>query len=132
VTSSRSGSTSNQMEERAAITRTVWVLRDGEVLASAELADSYPARAKGLLGRSSYDGALVLTRRRAVHTVGMKFAVDVAFLDRDLKVLDVVSLSPWRLTMPRLRCRNVLEAQSGAFARWGLQRGDRLEIREVP
>jgi uncharacterized protein len=120
------------MEERAAITRTVWVLRDGEVLASAELADSHPARAKGLLGRSSYDGALVLTRTRAVHTVGMKFAVDVAFLDRDLKVLDVVSLSPWRLAMPRLRCRNVLEAQSGAFARWGLQRGDLLEIREVP
>jgi uncharacterized membrane protein (UPF0127 family) len=110
---------------------TVWVLRDGQVLAAAEVAGSYRARARGLAGRSGYDGAFILTRARSVHTLGVRFRLDVAFLDRDLVVLDVVSLAPWRVALPRLRCRKVLEAEAGAFDRWGLRKGDRLELREV-
>jgi len=109
----------------------VWLLRDGDVLASAEVADTYAARTRGLLGRSSYEGALVLTRTRSVHTIAMRFPIDVAFLDKDLTVLDVVHLPPWRLTVPRRKCRSVLEAEGGAFERWGLREGDRLELREV-
>jgi uncharacterized membrane protein (UPF0127 family) len=108
---------------------TVWVLRDGDVLAAAEVAGSFPARVRGLLGRSGYDGALFLPRTRAVHTVGMRFPIDVAFLDGGLHVLDVVRLPPWRMTRPRLRCRGVLEAEAGAFERWQLRRGDQLELR---
>ena len=108
---------------------TVWVLRDGDVLAAAEVAESFPARVRGLLGRSGYEGALFLPHTRAVHTVGMRFAIDVAFLDGGLNVLDVVCLPPWRMTRPRLRCRGVLEAEAGAFERWSLRPGDRLELR---
>ena len=112
--------------------RTVWLLRDGNVLAAAEVAQSYSARVRGLLGRSTYEGALVLERTRSVHTFGMRFAIDVAFLDGNLKVIDVAHLAPWRMTIPRLKCKKVLEAESGAFERWGLRTGDRLELREVP
>jgi uncharacterized membrane protein (UPF0127 family) len=108
---------------------TVWVLRDGDVLAAAQVAESLPARVRGLLGRSGYEGALFLPHTRAVHTVGMRFAIDVAFLDGSLNVLDVVRLPPWRMTRPRLRCRGVLEAEAGAFERWRLRPGDQLEIR---
>jgi uncharacterized protein len=106
-----------------------WVLRDGDVVAAAEVADTVAARVRGLMGRDGYDGALFLPRTRAVHSAGMRFSIDVAFLDGSLRVVDVVRLAPWRMTRPRWRCRWVLEAEAGAFERWGLRPGDRLELR---
>jgi uncharacterized protein len=106
-----------------------WLLRDGNVLAGAEVADSFTARSRGLLGRSGYEGALVLPRTRAVHTVGMRFPIDVAFCDKDMVVVGTTQLPPWRITLPRRRGRSVVEAEAGAFERWGLQVGDQLELR---
>jgi hypothetical protein len=106
-----------------------WLLRDGDVLAAAELADGVGSRAKGLLGREGYEGAMVLPRTRSVHTVGMRFPIDVAFCDRDLVVLDVVRMPPMRLALPRRRGRSIVEAEAGAFERWGLRVGDHLELR---
>ncbi len=106
-----------------------WLLRDGDVLAAAEVASTAALRAKGLLGRSGYDGAMVLPRVRAVHTLGMRFAIDVAFCDRDMVVVDTTTMRPWRMGVPRRRGRSVIEAQAGAFDRWGLRVGDHLELR---
>ena len=106
-----------------------WLLRDGDVLAAAEVAGGLAARSKGLLGRDGYDGAMVLLGTRSIHTVGMRFPLDVAFCDADLRVLDVARVPPLRMTMPRRRCRSVVEAEAGAFERWGLRAGDRLELR---
>jgi len=99
-------------------------------LANAEIASSYNERLRGLLGRSEYEGALILPKTRSVHTLGMRFPIDVAFLDRQLCVVDVIGLSPWRMSLPRWRARLVLEAQAGAFERWGLQVGDKLELHD--
>jgi uncharacterized membrane protein (UPF0127 family) len=110
------------------VTSTTWLLRDGAVLANAEIAGAYAERLRGLLGRSGYEGALVLPHTRSVHTMGMRFAIDVAFLDRQLCVIDCVCLPPWRMSVPRWRARTVLEAEAGAFERWGLHVGDRLEL----
>jgi len=106
-----------------------WLLRNGDVLAAAEVATGLAERSKGLLGKSGYDGAFVLHHTRSVHSLGMRFALDVAFLSGDLVVVDVVSLPPWRLTVPRRRARSILEAQAGSFDRWGLRVGDELELR---
>ena len=106
-----------------------WLLRDGDVLAAADVAEDWKRRSKGLLGRDGYDGAMVLTRTRSVHTVGMRFAIDVAFCDRDLLVLHVTRLRPLRLALPRRGCRTIVEAEAGAFERWGLRPGDHLELR---
>ena len=112
------------------MTSTTWLLRDGAVLANAEIAGTYTERMRGLLGRSGYEGAFVLPRTRSVHSLGMRFAIDVAFLDRQLCVVDIVSLVPWRLSLPRWRARTVLEAEAGAFERWGLRTGDQLELHD--
>jgi uncharacterized membrane protein (UPF0127 family) len=106
-----------------------WLLRDGDVLATAEVASSLAQRSKGLLGRRSYEGAMILPHTRAVHTLGMRFGIDVAFCDKEMVVLDVTTLVPWRMSLPRRRGRSVIEAQAGAFERWGLRVGDRLELR---
>jgi uncharacterized protein len=106
-----------------------WLLRDGDVLAGAEVADTFAARSRGLLGRKEYEGALVLPRTRSVHTVGMRFPIDVAFCDKDMVIVGMTQLPPWRISLPRRGGRSVVEAEAGAFERWGLRVGDRLELR---
>ncbi|MGV3759021.1 MAG: DUF192 domain-containing protein [Actinomycetota bacterium] len=108
-----------------------WLLRDGEVLASLEVADTRPARRKGLLGRDGIEGALLLVPARSVHTFGMRFAIDVAWCDRDLTVVRTTTMQPNRLSRTSLKAHSVLEAEAGSFERWGLQAGDRLERRDV-
>jgi len=108
-----------------------WLVRDGEVLCSLEVAAGMAGRMRGLLGRDGLEGALLLRPTRSVHTLGMRFPIDVAFCDRGLRVVAVVCpMAPNRLGRPRLRARCVIEAEAGAFARWGLVPGDGLEIKE--
>ena len=106
-----------------------WLCRDDEVLASLEVADDRRARRRGLLGRDEVDGALLLRPCRSVHTVGMRFPIDVAYCDADLRVIGVRTMRRWRVGAPRVRARAVIEAPAGAFARWGLHVGDALEVR---
>jgi uncharacterized membrane protein (UPF0127 family) len=107
-----------------------WLLRDGEVLASLEVADERSSRRRGLLGRDGIEGALLLTPARSVHTIGMQFPIDVAWLDADLTVLRTTRLPRNRVSRPVLRARCVLEAEAGSFARWGVQVGDQLERKD--
>ena len=74
----------------------------------------------------------MLVKARSVHTIGMRFSIDVAFCDRDLVVLDTKTLAPGRLSLPRRRGCRVLEARAGAFDHWRLRPGDRLEIKGGP
>jgi uncharacterized protein len=107
-----------------------WLVRDGEVLASLEVARSRSARRKGLLGRDGIDGALLLAPARSVHTLGMRFDIDVAFLDRDGVVRRTVRMRRHRLGLPCLSARSVIEAEAGAFARWNLSVGQHVEVAE--
>jgi uncharacterized membrane protein (UPF0127 family) len=105
-----------------------WLLRDGEVLASLEVARDRGARRKGLLGRSGIEGALLIEPASSVHTIGMRFAIDVAYCDKEMKVLRTVRMPPFRVGLPVPRARAVIEAEAGAFARWNLRAGDVLEV----
>ncbi len=111
--------------------RSGWLLRDGHVVCALEMTESFAERAKGLHGRAGSEGALHLAGGRVVHTAGMKFDLDVAFLSADLVVVELVRVQPWRMAMPRRGTRSVLEAEAGAWERWGVRVADQLEIREV-
>jgi uncharacterized membrane protein (UPF0127 family) len=109
-----------------------WLVRDGEVLASVETAATRRQRRRGLRGRDGVDGVLLL-RARSVHTVGMRFPIDVALCrpqgeDR-LRVVRLVTVGRNRVTRLRVRATVALEAEAGAFRRWGVRPGDQLEIR---
>ncbi|MFE4262728.1 DUF192 domain-containing protein [Streptomyces sp. NPDC056883] len=94
-----------------------------------EVAASYRARTRGLLGRDGIEGAMLLTPASSVHTFRMRFAIDVAHLDRRLTVIAMTTMLPGRLGLPRLRARHVLEAEAGAMAAWGLRVGTPLRVR---
>jgi len=106
-----------------------WLLRDGEVLASLEVADGRRARSRGLLGRDGCEGAMLLRPARSVHTVGMRFPIDVAFCDEDLRVIRIVTMPRHRVSRLVWRSRAVIEAEAGSFARWQLAPGDELEVK---
>ncbi|GAA3377316.1 DUF192 domain-containing protein [Streptomyces racemochromogenes] len=93
-----------------------------------EVAASYRARTRGLLGRDGVEGALLLTPAASVHTFRMRFPIDVAYLDRRMRVIALTTMPPGRLGLPRLRARHVLEAEAGAMARWGLTRGSAVTV----
>lgn len=105
-----------------------WLVRDGDVLASVEVCGTRRARRTGLLGRDGIEGFLVLRPCRAVHTVGMRFPIDVAWCARDGEILRVSTLRPGRVSRVVWRSRFVIEAQAGAFERSKLVPGDVVEV----
>jgi uncharacterized membrane protein (UPF0127 family) len=98
-------------------------------LASLEIAESRRDRRRGLLGRDGIEGAILLRPARSVHTVGMRFSLDVAFCDADLRVVRVVRMPRHRVSRLVWRSRAVIEAEAGAFDRWKLRPGDELEVK---
>lgn len=92
------------------------------------VADSVRTRMRGLLGRGDLPTGegLLLRPAPSIHTWFMRFPIDVVFLDRDLRVLDVIAgLRPWRMAARR-RARAVLELAAGEAARRALRPGDTL------
>ena len=106
-----------------------WLVAEDRVVASLEVADTRRARRRGLLGRDGIEGALLLTPARSVHTVRMRFAIDVAHVDADMVVRSVVTMPPWRLGRWHPSCRHVIEAEAGSLRRWGIEPGVQIEIK---
>jgi uncharacterized membrane protein (UPF0127 family) len=98
------------------------------VVAALEVADGRRARRRGLRGRSDFGGALLLRPCRQVHTLGMRFPIDVAFVDEEGCVIAVTALRPWRVSRPVLAARAAVEAREGSFERWGVGVGATLEV----
>lgn len=106
-----------------------WLVHEGTVLASLERADSFTSRTVGLLGRKEFDGALLLEKTKSVHTFGMKFPIDVAFCDEDLRVLRVVTMRRHRVSKVQFGAWCAIETEAGRFGHWNVKPGDQLEIR---
>ena len=105
----------------------MWLVCGEHVLASLTVASSRREKRKGLLGRDGFEGALLIEGTKSVHTLGMRFAIDVAHLDGDGVVLKLATMPPWRIGMPVGAARSVVEAEAGSFERWGVSVGDTLE-----
>jgi uncharacterized protein len=80
-----------------------------------EIPESRAERARGLLGRDGLDPAhaLVLARCRSVHTVGMRFTIDVLAFDGDWTFLGIRTLAPGRIAWPRKGVRAIIETAAG-------------------
>lgn len=104
--------------------------RETLVATACEVASDSRARRKGLLGRDFLPSGsgLLITPCEGVHTIGMRFAIDILYLDRQHRVAKVrSSVKPWRLSLC-LRAHSVLELPSGIAEQSGTKAGDQLEI----
>ena len=96
-----------------------------------EIAKSFAARGKGLLGRKSLpqDQALWIHRCNSIHTCFMRFAIDCVFVDKSLKVKAVYTdVRPWRWVFPVWGANSVIEMSSGESMRLGINVGDQLDV----
>ena len=76
------------------------------------VADSHLARLRGLLGRARMRSGhgLWVVPCQGIHTVGLRFPIDVVYLDSSFRVVSVIEhLSPFRVTPLRGRSASVLE-----------------------
>jgi len=97
-----------------------------------EVATGFFDRLRGLLGRSEMrDGAaMVIEHCGSVHTVGMRFPIDLIFLDKDWKVVCVKrDVKPGRpMVFGGLLASRVVESSSGGLVLSGLESGVKLEF----
>lgn len=92
------------------------------------VAESAWDRTRGLLGRPppAAGEGLLIARCRSVHTVGMRYAIDVVFIDARGRIVRIVEgLRPMRMAMC-LRSASVLELASGQARALGLRPGMQL------
>ena len=106
----------------------------GTVLAeAADVADTSAKRRTGLLKHSSLEpgSGLWIAPCESVHSFGMKFAIDLVYLDRNKKVRKVRhAVPPWRLSAC-LTAHSILELPAGTAEQTGTQRGDQFAIETV-
>lgn len=103
--------------------------RDAVLATRVGLADKPWSRLKGLLGRSHLDPdeGLLLFPCKAVHMWGMRFPLDVAFLDASGCVIATYqNLKPGQRTKLHRLAQYALELPAGTLARTGTGRGDFL------
>src|SRR6185437_14177152 len=129
------GLTRDHVDQRSdsSIRREVRNLRTQSTLGRVDVADRGPARTRGLLGRQSLGEGegLWIVPCEAVHTFGMRFAIDLVFLDRRNVVRKVrSSVPPWRLS-GCLRARSVLELAAGTLQNTPVHPGDTLQFSPV-
>ena len=95
-----------------------------------EIADSPRRRMVGLLGTTHLDPGcgLLIFPTQAVHTFGMKYPIDILFLDGKRKVVGIrPSVRPYRLTPIFWRAQCVLELPSNAIQDSKTEMGDFLQ-----
>ena len=97
----------------------------------AELADSFLKRIKGLLGRRDFQKgqALIFKDASLVHTFGMRFTIDVLFVNRrNIVVAALEDLKPFRLSGIH-PFSDVIELPQGTIQSSATTKGDLIQIR---
>ena len=102
----------------------------GTVLAAEAVSAVTPiARIKGLLGKKELgrDQALILRPCNSIHTVFMRFAIDVLFVDKGNRVIKAIAnLVPYRLTSVYFKAAYTVELPAGSIASTNTSEGDIL------
>jgi uncharacterized membrane protein (UPF0127 family) len=75
---------------------------------------------------------MIFPKCTSIHTLFMRFRIDVVFVDGNGTVVEVCSdVRPWRLLLPRLQATHTIEMAAGVATQLGFARGQKLECKEV-
>jgi len=106
--------------------------RQRRVLRTLEIANDLKSRTRGLIDHHPLeaDEGMMIDPCRWIHTFGMSFPIDVAYVSKDWRVVALSeNLAPNRIDRPVFRARFVIEMMAGAIRRTALAIGDQLELR---
>jgi uncharacterized membrane protein (UPF0127 family) len=105
--------------------------RESFLALDVTLADTHFTRMKGLLGRlrlKSGEGVWIAPSQ-GIHTFGVRFAIDLIYLDADCRVIETIeSFGTFRISPLRIKCASVLELPTRTIYCSHTQVGDRLLI----
>jgi hypothetical protein len=107
--------------------------RQAYLVTTLEVADTHWSRLKGLMLKPEAafmaGQGLWIKPSRGVHTLGMRFPIDVVYLDKDHRVVYLEKqLKPWRVAPVRLQAASVLELPANTLGPSGTMLGDELEM----
>lgn len=108
--------------------------RDADLADRASVADTFWRRLRGLLGRDGLETGegLVIVPCNSVHMLGMRFPLDVLYLDRSGKVLRALpELRPGQLGPVVWSAHTAVELPVGTIAATGTVPGDQLALEPV-
>jgi hypothetical protein len=103
------------------------------LLSRASLARTWTSRLRGLMGRRQLgpDEGMVIRPCEAIHTLWMRFPIDVVFVDvRDVVVAVCPNVRPFRVRLGGRSADSVIEGPVGMIERSGTRPGDKLEVAE--
>ena len=90
-------------------------------------ADTFFKRFKGLMGKKDFDHVLIFSNLTdsSIHTMFMRFEIDVYFVDENSMVLDKVTLKPWKFYRPKKQAKYIIETKRGKL---NFKTGDKLDF----
>jgi uncharacterized membrane protein (UPF0127 family) len=100
-----------------------------------DLADTHWTRMRGLLGTTNLEPGHGLWIRpcRQVHMVGMRYAIDLVFLDEQLRtVRTILNLAPNRFSPKVSEATSVLELPVSTLERCQVQVGTVIHLESIP
>ena len=103
--------------------------KNERIVARVNQTSHFFERMRGLLGTSKLemDAGLLIVPCSSVHTFGMRYTIDLIFLDRNWTIIKTVkSLAPWRIAASN-KANMVLELASGMLDKRQLSVGQKLE-----
>lgn len=103
--------------------------RNTVVCIESRVARSFLARLRGLMFRPALSpgSGLLLAPERSIHSFGMRFPIDVIYLDGANRVVHLDEAMPPNRIGPFVRgCRAVLELPPGTIRRSQTRTGDQL------
>ncbi|MCB0140471.1 MAG: DUF192 domain-containing protein [Caldilineaceae bacterium] len=105
--------------------------RNTRLIDQGRIANSFWTRLRGLTFVRHLEAGegLVITRTNSIHTHFMFMPIDVLYVDKQDKIVDITpSMKPWRMALPRRKAHYVIELPSGAIAETDSCIGDQLQI----
>ena len=90
-------------------------------------ADTFFKRFKGLMGKKNSNNVLVFTNLAdsGIHTMFMRFEIDVYFADENKVVFDKATLRPWKFYRPKKQAKYIIETEKNKL---NVKIGDRLDF----
>ncbi len=105
--------------------------RDALLVSQGRVADNFWLRLRGLLGVGSLqkEEGLILVGEKSIHTLFMKFPIDVVYVDQGFKVIRIdINMTPYRLGPLVVQSAYVVEMPVGTIVNTATEVGDQLKF----
>lgn len=106
-----------------------------QVIATLKFANTYFSRLNGVMFKKKLDYILVLKPVKSnyrilssIHTLFMKFTIDIVFLDKNKRIFEIAQISPWKFYTPKKSANYILEMKKGSIKKYQIAVGDKLDF----